>query len=89
MAMAAQNYPMLSNSNSNNDFFVEVDPAYNLSGAEYDLSEYTRRMARERQLALAGTLNQQVCDVYMWDILDHLQHMEVRSLAFPSSLCFP
>ena len=45
-----------------------------------DPRERARLIARERQLELAEELSNVTCDEYKWDVLQHMEHMEVKLL---------
>jgi hypothetical protein len=63
-------------------FFVESDE---ISGAER-VREQLRAFAKVRQRELAAELSVVTSDEYLEEILDHMEHMEVRNLLLISSM---
>ena len=58
-------------------FFVESDDDSWLASRR-DIRERARQYARERQLIIAEDLSRLTCEEYQSDVLNHMEHMEVR-----------
>ena len=70
--MAFSGYP------TDNTFFVESDES--AASQRMTMRDAAKMLARNKQEMIANELSRQACDEYLEDIMQHMRHMEVRTL---------
>lgn len=73
----AYHQPTQSRYSQCDSYFIESDND-GIYAARAEARERTRAIARMQQRAIAEELSRATADEYQEDIMDHMEHMEVR-----------